>query len=108
MDTGVLNANELLRKAGCRVKLAQRREGGALSLVATLLPKPGSDRSEPHQQKLSLKMITGVSILPHKEGIKRAVAEAKRLDSYLTLNQFSWGQYLNETDLNSERQLALI
>ena len=66
--------------------------------MATLPPKPGSGRTEPHQQKLSLKTVTGVSILPHAEGIKRAVAEAKRLDSDLTLNNFSWTKYLGEDD----------
>jgi hypothetical protein len=89
MDQAVHQANSLLARAGCKVKLAQRRIGGSLSLVGTFPPKPGSHHNKPHQQKISLKAITGFSVLPHSEGIKRAIAEAKRLDSSLTLNLFN-------------------
>ncbi len=87
MDSTVHQANTLLTKAGCRVKLAQRRESDSLSLVGTLHPKPGSTKVRPHQQKISLKAIAGFNVLPHAQGIKRAVAEAKRLDSELAQTQ---------------------
>lgn len=96
MDDTVHQANSLLTKAGCRIKLAQRREGGSLSLVGTLPPKPGSTKVRHHQQKISLKAIAGCNVLPHAQGIKRAVAEAKRLDSTLTLNLFDWNDYLTK------------
>ena len=105
MDEAVHKANIQLSRAGCKVKLTQRRAGGSLSLVGTFPPKPGSHKSKPHQQKISLKSITGFSVLPHAEGIKRAVAEAKRLDSTLTLNLFNWNDY---SDIPADRSKAPI
>ena len=55
MDEAVHKANFQLSRAGCKVKLTQRRAGGSLSLVGTFPLKPGSHKSKPHQQKISLK-----------------------------------------------------
>lgn len=106
MDEAVHKANALLAQGGCQVKLVQRRTGGSLSLVGTFPPKPGSHHNKPHQQKISLKAITGFSVLPHAEGIKRAIAEAKRLDSSLTLNLFNWNDYLETAVDSSNAPLA--
>jgi hypothetical protein len=94
MDDIVNQANEKLKGEGCRIRLYQRKPGWGLQLQGTLPPKPGSSRTVAHQQKISLKAITGLEIQPSAQGIKRAIAEAKRVDSLLVLNQFDWQEFM--------------
>ena len=94
MDEIVHQANDQLRGEGCRIRLYQRKAGLGLQLQGTFPPKPGSGKVKPHQQKLSLRMITGLEVQPSPQGVKRAIAEAKRVDTLLMLNQFDWQDFM--------------
>ncbi|WP_156915048.1 site-specific integrase [Rubidibacter lacunae] len=58
-----------------------------LLLRSTLPPKPGSDRKEPHQQRIFL----GVHANP--AGVKVAEAKAREISAQLDLGSFSWESY---------------
>jgi hypothetical protein len=75
-------------KVGVRVEL----RGDRLSLRATFLPKPGSDRTIWYQQHLSLK------IYANRAGLQRPEAEAKIVGGMLARGEFDWSRYLGETD----------
>lgn len=93
MDEIVSKANAQLKAGGCKVKIYQRNDGGTLFLQAVLPPKPSSDRTRPYQQRISL------GVKPTVEGVKRAVAEAKKVDGQLALNQFDWTDHLDEREV---------
>ncbi|MBW4670407.1 MAG: integrase [Cyanomargarita calcarea GSE-NOS-MK-12-04C] len=80
--------NERLKTAKVGVKVEQR--GDRLTLRATLPPKPGSAKTKPHQQYLSLK------IYANPAGLRQAEAEAKVVGGLLACGRFDWGKYLDE------------
>lgn len=88
-------------KAG-NVKVSIRQRGQSLSLVATLPPKPGSDRSSPHQQTIAL------GVPASEDGFRRAEAEARRVGSLLALKEFDWSLYIEDggADRNLTRDLV--
>lgn len=82
-------ANARLKAAKIRVRIATRSESDRLYLRATLPPKPESNRAKAYQQRIAL----GVYFNP--AGIKRAEAEAQKLNHALMLEQFDWSAWLN-------------
>jgi integrase len=81
--SGRLNqANGQLRAGKTGVTISQR--GDRLYLVATLPPKPGSEKPYPHQQRIAL----GYRANP--AGIDQAVLAARELSLRLTRGQFTW------------------
>lgn len=79
--------NERLKAGKIGVKVCQR--GDRLSLRATLPPKPGSQKTAPHQQYLAL------GIYANPAGLQQAEAEAKIVGGLLVTGKFDWGKYLD-------------
>ena len=88
-DALLQEANARLKAANIRVRIATRAESDRLYLRATLPPKPNSIQSKAYQQRIAL----GVYFNP--AGIKRAEAEAQKLNHDLMLGQFTWSIWLN-------------
>lgn len=86
-ETLLSEANNRLKSANIRVRIVSRPESDRLYLRATLPPKPDSSKSKPYQQRISL----GVYFNP--AGVKRAEAEAQKLNYDLMLNQFAWNNW---------------
>jgi integrase len=72
-----------------------RQRGAKLSLRATLPPKPGSGKSDWHQQDISLGIYANIA------GFQRAEAEAKLLGGRIASASFDWSQYLECSTQNS-------
>jgi integrase len=89
--------NQRLKQAKVRVSVKQR--GDKLSLVATLPPKPGSNRFQPYQQLIAL------GLPANENGFKIAEQEAQLLGSRIVLRQFDWKQYLGEG--NGDQDIAM-
>ncbi|MEM9091315.1 MAG: site-specific integrase [Cyanobacteria bacterium P01_F01_bin.53] len=89
-DILLKEANKRLKAANIRVRIAPRAESDRLYLRATLPPKPDSNKTKPYQQRISL----GVYFNP--AGVKRAEAEAQRLNYALMLDQFSWSDWAED------------
>lgn len=81
-------ANQRLKAGNCAVKVNQ--QGGRLYLRGTLPPKPGSDKSNPYQQRIN----RGYFFNP--AGIKRAEADANQVNRDLMLEQFDWKNWSEE------------
>lgn len=74
--------NERLKSAQIGLSVIQR--GNRLSLRGTLPPRPGSSKTMPHQQTISLKVYANPAGLAHAE------AKAFELGSLLAQKRFSW------------------
>lgn len=74
--------NERLKAARTGVRVMQR--GDRLSLQATLPPKPGSGKTKPHQQVISL------GIYANPAGLETAEAKALEVGSLLAQRRFDW------------------
>ncbi len=75
-----------------RLKLAQlglqlEKRGGRLALRGTLPPKPGSTKTKPYQQRISLQLP------PNLGGLKQAEREAKVVAAQLITETFDWEKY---------------
>ncbi len=72
-------------KAGT-VGVRVERRGSCLSLVATLPPRPSSrsKKTKPHQQRISLGLLT------NPKGLKQSEEEARLLGLRLATRQFDW------------------
>ena len=82
-----------LAKVNTRLKAAQlglqiERRGDKLALRGTLPPRPGSDRQQPYQQRISLKLPA------NKAGLKQAEQEAKVIAAKLIEHTFDWQVYI--------------
>lgn len=82
----LVELNNQLKSAN--IGVCVRQKGNRLYLRATLPPKPGSKRKEPHQQEVAL------GIYANPPGFKRAKGEAIALGAALALKQFSWELYV--------------
>jgi hypothetical protein len=91
--------NERLQDGRVKARLVQR--GGMLWLQATLPPKPGSDRSKPYQQKISL------GLPANDDGFRRAEGEARRLGASLVTGKFDWDEYLKPERLPKNKPVQL-
>ena len=67
-----------------RIGVVVRVRGDRLSLRGTFPPKPGSQKTDPHQQDLAL------SIYANPAGFRRAKAEAIRIGGLLACKEFKW------------------
>ncbi|MEM9120342.1 MAG: hypothetical protein AAGD09_21020 [Cyanobacteria bacterium P01_F01_bin.56] len=72
-----------------RVSIGQK--GGALTLQATLPPKPDSSRQVPYQQRIS----TGLPTNP--AGLREAEKRARLLGTQLPAREFDWQQWGDKT-----------
>ncbi len=79
-------AKERLREQKIGIAIIQR--GNRLYLRGTLPPKPGSNRTDWHQQDIRL------GIYANSIGIKRAEAEARKVGALIVLKEFDWTPYL--------------
>lgn len=77
--------NERLRAA--KTGVAVRQKGNRLYLRATLPPKSQSERDDPFQQEISLK------IYANPAGLERAEAEARKLGALIACKEFCWDLY---------------
>lgn len=71
-----------------RVGVQVQQMGDRLYLRATLPPRPGSDRTEPYQQRIA----TGIHANP--AGLKEAEGQARLVGALLDRGEFSWEPYL--------------
>lgn len=69
------------------VKVRVEQAGDRLRLRATLPPRPGSSRAEPHQQRISL----GLPANP--AGLRQAEKEARLVGAQLAAREFNWGRW---------------
>jgi hypothetical protein len=83
-------SNAHLKAANVGVKIYQR--GNCLSLRATLPPRPGSLKSNPYQQYISLEVYANPA------GVKRAEAEAHRVGNLLAIGKFDWAEFLTASE----------
>jgi integrase len=81
-------ANGRLKSA--KVGVTIQAKGDRLYLVATLPPRPGSDRTRPHQQRIAL----GARANP--AGVQFAEKEARKAGALRDCKQFTWEPYLSE------------
>jgi integrase len=89
MSDGKINqANGRLRAA--KVGVTIQAIGDRLYLQATLPPKPGSSRLQPHQQRIAL------GIHNNPAGLKLAEKEARRVGALLDCRDFRWEPYLRD------------
>lgn len=77
--------NRRLKLAQMGLQLEQR--GDRLALRGTLPPKPGSTKTKPYQQRISLGME------PSLGGLKQAEREAKVIAAQLITETFDWERY---------------
>jgi len=80
-------ANQRLKAGKVPVRIVTQAKTDRLYLRATLPPKPKATKQHAHQQRISL----GVYCNP--AGIKRAEAEAQKLNHELMLDQFDWSNW---------------
>ncbi|NEQ48956.1 MAG: hypothetical protein F6K11_02325 [Leptolyngbya sp. SIO3F4] len=81
------DANQRLKAGKVPVRIVTQAKTDRLYLRATLPPKSDATKQYPHQQRISL----GVYCNP--AGIKRAEAEAQKLNHELMLDQFNWSNW---------------
>ncbi|NJR68103.1 MAG: tyrosine-type recombinase/integrase [Synechococcales cyanobacterium CRU_2_2] len=77
--------NQRLKLAQMGVQLELR--GQMLALRGTLPPKPGSSKTQPHQQRISLKLPATAA------GLKQAEREAKVVAAQIITETFDWEKY---------------
>lgn len=82
-------ANQQLIDLNIGVSIEQK--GKRLYLRGTFPPKPSANRSKPHQQYLSL------GCYANPDGLKFALAEAKRVGALLACGHFVWEPYLRKS-----------
>lgn len=80
-------ANQKLKTAFCRFQIQQINS--ALYLRGVLPPKPGSKKSEPHQQRIPCR------VKANRAGVKVAYTLALRLENELALGAFDWAAYVD-------------
>ena len=84
-DQEIAKANQQLKALAMGVAIERR--GDRLALRATLPPKPGSTKDRSYQQRIPI----GVTASP--AGLRRAIAEAKKLGGDMALKQFDWANW---------------
>lgn len=96
-----------LQQANARLKtgkvgLSIRLRGNKLSLQGQFPPKPNSQRTDRHQQILSL------DIYANPAGLKRAEAEAKKIAGAIACREFCWEDYLQSVAPTPQTAKAVI
>jgi hypothetical protein len=86
LDQAIAKLNDRLKAA--RLGLQVERRGDRLALRGTLPPRPGSDRTKPHQQRIPL------GLAATKAGLKQIEQDAKVIAARLIERTFNWADYL--------------
>lgn len=91
-----MDFGEQLQKVNARLRAANTRvvvdvRGESLYLRATLPPRPGSKKTEPHQQRVALGMPANLAAL------REAEKEAKLMSALLATKEFEWSRYRVES-----------
>lgn len=97
-----MDINEKINQANLRLKTAQVgvsivRLGNRLYLQATLPPKPGSNRTKRHQQRIALHFYANPA------GVQQAEKEARKIGALVACKEFDWTPYLKEQEPEAER-----
>jgi len=87
VSTLITEANEKLKEA--KIGFQIQRRGDRLVLQGTLPPRPGSAKTEWHQQRISL------GFRANPAGVKAAKKKAETISGQLAFNEFNWEDYLN-------------
>jgi hypothetical protein len=90
--------NDRLAQARAKCKIVQR--GEMLWAQATLPPKPGSDRSRPYQQKISL------GVAASEAGFRQAEKEARIIGAELAGKEFRWEKYIDPKRLPENKPVG--
>ncbi len=85
LDAQLAQVNQRLKLGQLGLQIEIR--GQHLALRGTLPPKPGSTKTKPHQQRISLKLPLTAG------GLKQAEREAKVVAAQLITESFDWEQY---------------
>ena len=85
IDKKLKGVNQRLKQANTGVTLIQK--GNSLYARGTFPPKPGSAKTEPHQQEIALK------VRAHPAGLREAEARAKQIGTKIVLKEFDWASY---------------
>lgn len=85
IDKKLKEVNQRLKQANTGVTLIQK--GNSLYARGTFPPKPGSAKTEPHQQEIALK------VRAHLAGLTEAEARAKKIGTEMVLKEFNWANY---------------
>jgi len=96
IDPKIHQSNTRLRLARIGVRIYRKDQ--RLLLRATLPPKPGATRPEPHQQWIAL------GVYANSEGLKHAEALAKTIGGELARQVFDWTPYLKPRDFPLTQQ----
>jgi integrase len=94
-------ANHWLKQENIRITLKQR--GQSLFLVGTLPPKPGSKKTKPYQQEISLNAMKATP-----ENILRAMVEARVVNDSVKLGRFDWNLYSPKVQAESTRTIRAL
>jgi integrase len=100
LDGAITKLNDRLRAA--RLGLRVERRGDRLALRGTLPPRPDSDRTKPHQQRIPL------GLPATKAGLKQIEQEAKVIAARLIERTFNWADYLPTEELIDPDSIPLI
>lgn len=87
IDAKVSEINLRLKMDGFGVAIQIRGKNNFLSLVATLPPKPGSQRKKPYQQRISLGYAASVP------GFRQAETQARLLATQIINQSFRWDDW---------------
>ena len=102
IDAEIVRFNTELKAARCRVTIERRHS--RLCLRGTFPPKPGTDKTAPHTQRLLLGLIYATPA-----GLRAVRKKAFIISEQLNEGSFSWSEWL-EPDKGSqtviERQLT--
>ena len=86
-DQQLREQNQNLKAASIRVRIERERGCRTLGLRGTFPPKPWSDRTQPHRQRLRL------GLRATQADLRRAIEVAKRVDVDLACGRFQWSTY---------------
>jgi integrase len=97
----MIEKNEELAKVNQRLKAAKTKVAieqrcNRLNLIATLPPKPGSGKTKPSRQRISL------GVYANTAGFKIAEIEAKKLGVQLAERAFAWQPLAENTSVEKE------
>jgi integrase len=85
IESKIAAANDRLKMARTGIRIEQR--GDRLILRGIFPPVPGSKKTEPHQQRLSI----GLPCTP--AGIVQAEKEARKISALIACKEFDWNDY---------------
>jgi integrase len=91
----IAEANQRLSAGKIGVSIRQKSQ--RLYLRATLPPRPGSSKTEWHQQDMAIRIDGSPSVMANPAGIRHAEAEAKKVGGLIATRSFDWSPYLRQS-----------